>query len=1018
MKHLFFLLTTIITLYAYGASLHSNMSAQTKEDNDSINQSKNDSTTKATSDSTTVTEKKKEETEETRQERYKREGKTVYFVGALRDKFTKGAVDGAHVTLMTTDSTIVDTITVKAYNSYSSGFGKGTKETHYMFMIKPEPADFIIKFEHPEYETLYLNHSIKKISKRTMWEEGAEAMMRRIKRAQQTDSLDGGLLNEVVVKATKVKMVWKGDTLVFNADAFNVPEGSMLDGLIKQLPGVELNEQGEIFVNGKKIENLTLNGADFFKGKNKIMLENLPYFTVKDIKVYNKQTEMNQFLGVDDEDKKEYTMDVTLKKEYRGGGSGNFEVGYGTDDRYKAKAFGMHFTDWTRAVLFGGLNNVNETTEYDSYNESEKTRTNASGDRHFYQIGGMFAYRSKDDKFKNNVNMNSTWTDDRTRSRYNSETFLTTGNSFSRSQSERRSKPISLDMTDRLDWRFSKKMYMMSNFNLSYRRTQSESESNGLTATDQLMTDSVNSTRSRSWSRSGQLRGYGNLTLARVSNTGNYITLSLKADGSKTYSPESYSQSRYYYHKTQNVDDRNIYSDNAPVSYSYSVEMEYNYRLSKAIRLTPYYEINPSYSSTDSRQYRLDLLSEEWATDGSHAFRSLPSTRDSLLLAYDTDNSRSQRTRSLVHQTGLRLGASGNIHKEKGYYYISLTLPMRFLRNSMDYRSEALTTSLTKHYTMFTPNLYSYIVSGNKNRKELRGSYYISKRQPSTFDLIDRTDASDPLNITLGNPGLKSSTTHDYHIEGSLRHDSINERLSLLFDGNFTRNAFANGYTYDPETGVRTFRAENIKSGNWYFNTRLNYGRDLGKKKFFHFESEVSFTLEKSTDLANVSGATTSELSRVRMNELKIKPSLNYQRGDLSLRFQHRTQWRHYSRSLEIAETLPDNTWDISWTLNGTYKMPWQLTFDTTLELIQRRGYADSEMNDNRLYWDASLTKSLKQGRWLLKLRGYDILGQVSNLRYSVNAQGRTETWTNSMRRYALLTIAYKLTQKKKEEKK
>ena len=128
------------------------------------------------------------------------------------------------------------------------------------------------------------------------------------------------------MKATKVKMVYKGDTIIYNADAFNVPEGSMLDGLIKQLPGVELKDNGEIFVNGKKIENLTLNGADFFKGKNKMMLENLPYYTVKNVQVYDKQTPKSKFEGHDVE-QKEYTMDVVLKKEYRVGGTVYVEGG-------------------------------------------------------------------------------------------------------------------------------------------------------------------------------------------------------------------------------------------------------------------------------------------------------------------------------------------------------------------------------------------------------------------------------------------------------------------------------------------------------------------------------------------------------------------------------------------------------------------------------------------------------------------------------------------------------------------
>ncbi|MBR6016239.1 MAG: hypothetical protein IK067_03790, partial [Prevotella sp.] len=82
-----------------------------------------------------------------------------------------------------------------------------------------------------------------------------------------------------------------------------------------------------------------------------------------------------------------------------------------------------------------------------------------------------------------------------------------------------------------------------------------------------------------------------------------------------------------------------------------------------------------------------------------------------------------------------------------------------------------------------------------------------------------------------------------------------------------------------------------------------------------------------------------------------------------------------------------------------------------------RRGYTDEEMNDNRLYWDATLTKSIKQGRWVFKLRGYDLLRQVSNVQYYISSQGRTELWTNSMRRYALLTVSYRFSQKPKKEK-
>ena len=259
-------------------------------------------------DTTTVKKEKKE--------------KKLYLWGFISDSFTKAYVPDVKVVVLRADSSLVDSAEV------SNGYGS-FKTTEYYLQVPAKPAKYIIKATHPDYETVCKNYEIKYVARNRDFEVPA-IRMKRIQRSNYDK--DGGSLQEVVVKATKVKMVYKGDTIVFNADAFNIPEGSMLDGLIKQLPGVELKDNGEIYVNGKKIENLTLNGADFFKGKNKMMLENLPYYTVKNVQVFNKRTPKSEFLGRDIEEK-EYTMDVVLKKEYRVGGTVNVEAGYGTDDR-------------------------------------------------------------------------------------------------------------------------------------------------------------------------------------------------------------------------------------------------------------------------------------------------------------------------------------------------------------------------------------------------------------------------------------------------------------------------------------------------------------------------------------------------------------------------------------------------------------------------------------------------------------------------------------------------------------
>ena len=93
-------------------------------------------------------------------------------------------------------------------------------------------------------------------------------------------------LKEITVQGSKVKFYHRGDTLVYNADALVMAEGSMLDDIIRQLPGMELKENGQILFNGEFVESLLLNGNDFFKGKHEIMLKNLDAYTVKNIEFY------------------------------------------------------------------------------------------------------------------------------------------------------------------------------------------------------------------------------------------------------------------------------------------------------------------------------------------------------------------------------------------------------------------------------------------------------------------------------------------------------------------------------------------------------------------------------------------------------------------------------------------------------------------------------------------------------------------------------------------------------------
>jgi hypothetical protein len=207
--------------------------------------------------------------------------------------------------------------------------------------------------EHPDYNPCFVSYEVKTPGRNTYFDAPWHYLTRRPS-SVGSDSVAASLsLNEVLVRGTRIKMVYRNDTIVYDASAFQLPEGSMLDALVRQMPGVELKADGTILVNGEKVDYLTLNGKDFFKGKNKVMLENLPLYAVDKVKVYRKSTEKSEWLGREVE-QKDFVMDVHLKREYNEGYMANAEaaVGHGKskDDNghfipYTARLFGLRFTD-------------------------------------------------------------------------------------------------------------------------------------------------------------------------------------------------------------------------------------------------------------------------------------------------------------------------------------------------------------------------------------------------------------------------------------------------------------------------------------------------------------------------------------------------------------------------------------------------------------------------------------------------------------------------------------------------
>lgn len=204
--------------------------------------------------------------------------------GSVRDGFLKTPLADARVSLLTTDSIVVqDSIKVTLRKRNGERWGTA----NFVIQLPKKTCTYLLRATMGGYEDAWQSLSVQETID-DPWGLDNPLELRRIQEKN---------LGEITVAATRLKMFYKGDTLVYDASAFRLPDGSMLDDLIRQMPGVTMNEHGEIFVNNRKVDELLLGSRTFMGGNHKVLLENLPYYTVKNIKVYEKETDRSRAVG-------------------------------------------------------------------------------------------------------------------------------------------------------------------------------------------------------------------------------------------------------------------------------------------------------------------------------------------------------------------------------------------------------------------------------------------------------------------------------------------------------------------------------------------------------------------------------------------------------------------------------------------------------------------------------------------------------------------------------------------------
>lgn len=912
--------------------------------------------------------------------------------GKITDRDTKEPVEQVTIQLLKTDSTYVS--------------GAISNEQGLFHVNAPANGKYLLKITSVGY---------KPTVKRIQISEDKNLAMGNV-----VVSAEAIMLKGAVVTAMAQKVTLKEDTFVYNSAAYRTPEGSVVEELVKRLPGAEVSDDGTIKINGKEVKKILVDGKEFMTGDTKTALKNLPTSIIDKIKAYDEKSDLSKVTGIDDGEE-QTVLDFGVKKGMNKGMISNIDLGVGNKDRYNMRGMGGYFANNNRFMLFANANNTSDRGF--GGGPGRGFWGGANGLNASKMIAANYNYELKN-KFKFNTSLRWNHSDGDVWSSRSSENFMGSSSSFSNSLSQSFSRSNSWNGNIRLEWMPD------TMTNILFRPSISWSTSDGLsgsqsasynkdpytiTSKDPLSEEGieeldkaeamVNSqlTNGITYSDNNNINGMLQVN-RKLGNKGRNITFRVDAKYTDKDSKSiSLNNAKLYLVQTAEGKDStyqtNRYNLTPSKNYSYAGQLTYSEPLWKATFLQFSYKFTYSYSKSDRSTYDFS----KYAMSGNHEYRGWDSYLNPFaghLEDYkDDDQSRFSEYRNYNHDIQVMM----RFIRQKYNLNFGVMVQPQQSKYIQDYQGVHVDT--VRNVVNVSPTLdFRYRFSKMSN---LRINYRGTTSQPSISQLLDITDNSDPLNISMGNPGLKPSFTQNFRLFYNNFVQNHNKGIMTFVNFSTTNNSISNKVTYDETTGGRITRPENI-NGNWnamgafMFNCSIDSAGvwNINTGAHANYNNYVSYlSLDKKSD---------SQKNTTR--------SITWRQN---LSFSYRNDWAEFSLDGTLTYNKAKNklqptsnleTWQFSYGPSMTLTAPWGTSLNSSLSINSRRGYNDSSMNTDEFVWNAQLSQGFLKGKPLtIMLQFYDLLRQQSTFSRAISATSRTDTEYNAINSYAMLHVIYRL---------
>ncbi|MDR2680172.1 MAG: outer membrane beta-barrel protein [Tannerella sp.] len=788
------------------------------------------------------------------------------------------------------------------------------------------------------------------------------------------------LLGEAVVTAKAVEVTVKEDTIEYNADSYKVTEGSMLEDLLKKMPGVEVSSDGTVTINGKQIKKILVDGKEFFSDDPKVASKNLPAKMVEKVQTYDRRSDMAMMTGFNDGDE-EPVINLTIRPGMKEGWFGNAFAGYGSKERYEGNFMLNRFINNDQFSLIGGINNTNNM----GFSDFASTMFSGMGGGGRRGMGGFGAgngitqsgnigtnfSKELSPKFTIGGNVRYSHSDNDAESENETENILPSGNTYDFDKSKSNTVNDNIGVNLRMTWNPDTLTQIIFRPDLSYSKTNRNEISDSYTLNSLL--DSVNTVTSDAHSEGNGYNVLGRLEASRKLNSrGRVLSVSLSGGTDKVENDSyNYSLTKYFLSPelADDLIDQQIDYDNT----------NYNYRgfvsWVEPVGRNNFIQLAYSYSGN-----KREALKNAFTPDNSGNYNLLDSTY-----------SQSSRNESADQRASLAFKAQ----RSKYNYTIGFNVDPSHAKTETFVGNETIYSS-SRNVVNYSPAIqFNYLP---KREQNLRIDYEGRTSHPTMMQLQPVEDVSDPLNTTVGNPDLKPIYTNNLLIRFQNFVPEKQAAFIIFANAGYTVNDVVNYTTNDPNTGKRRTTYKNI-NGNYNANARIILNSPLRNKKLS--VNNMAFLM-----YSNTNSYINTEKNTNRGIQLQDRFAINYRSDYADFGLNGNIAYRRTGNSLEGQTDL--NTYNYGAGANTVLYLPYEFKIESDIAYSTNAGYSDG-YEQNEWLWNASLSKSfLKGNAATLRLKIYDILQQRSNISYTTTSAYTRYSEFNTLNSYFMCHFIYR----------